>query len=219
VDVAQGDDVQKRSAVAAQKYFIRPDGTFVGNFEAMYRECEDPWLQNIEASRSPLKRLILWRIAQLPERRVLDIGCGNGLYTDMIRSQADAEVLGIDVSPTAIANARTYYPLCRFEVAGAGELAKFAETKPTAICMCGLTWCIVDTFRDLLTGIREHFSGVLVFHTLTFYAPGRQQYGKEYFTSLEELLPYFQGMTIEETFVHVVHPTDGSYNTLVVARA
>lgn len=213
------DGVHERWTQTCHRHFIQPNGRFVGDFEAMYRECEDPWLQDAEAARSPLKRLILWRIAQLPERRVLDIGCGNGLYTDRIRSEANAEVLGIDVSPTAVANARAQYPLSRFEVASANEVARFADMKPTAICMCGLTWCILDVFKDLLAAIREHFSGALIFHTLTFYGLEKQRYGRDHFTSLEELLPFFQGMTIEETLVHVVHPTDGSYNTLVVARA
>lgn len=213
-----GDDVYRRSAAVLQKYCIKPDGTFVGDFDAIYRECEDPWVQRFETTRSPLKRLILWRIAQLPERRVIDLGCGNGHFTNLVRSEAKAEVLGLDVSSTAVANARAAYPLCRFEAASAIEIVRFAEFKPTAICMCSLTWYILDSFRDLLGALRQHFQGTLVFHTLTFYGREKQKYGREYFTSLEELLPFFSGMTVEETLIHEMHPTDGSCNTLVIAR-
>lgn len=212
------ESVHERWIQTCHRHFIQPGGRFVGDFETMYRECEDPWLQSAEAARSPLKRLILWRIAQLPERRVLDIGCGNGLYTDMIRSEAMAEVLGLDVSPTAIASAQANFPLCRFEVASAAEVAKVAEMRPTAICMLGLTWCILDCFRDVLELLKKHFPDALLFHTLTFYGKERQKYGKEFFTCLDELLPYFSRMTIEETFVHTLHPGDGSYNSLVIAR-
>ncbi|OFW11426.1 MAG: hypothetical protein A3H96_00550 [Acidobacteria bacterium RIFCSPLOWO2_02_FULL_67_36] len=203
---------------AAKEYFIRPDGTFVGDFEGMYRNCEDPWGQSVEVSRSPLNRIITSRIAQLPERRVLDLGCGNGDSSELFRTEGNAEVLGVEISPTAVANAKARYPLCKFEVASATEVARFADMRPTAICMSGLTWCILDGFRELLASIEKRFPGALLFHTLTFYGPGMQKYGTEYFTSLDELLPYFSPMTIEETFVHRVYPTDGSCNTLVVAR-
>ena len=42
-----------------------------------------------------------------------------------------------------------------------------------------------------------------------------EKYGTEYFTRLEELLPYFSEMTIEETFVRPCYPGEGSH-TLVV---
>ncbi|OGA36091.1 MAG: hypothetical protein A3G80_01070 [Betaproteobacteria bacterium RIFCSPLOWO2_12_FULL_62_13b] len=63
------EDLAEQWKAVSREYFVRPDGTYVGDFDAMYRECEDPWLQRIEASRSPFKRFILWRIAQLPFRR------------------------------------------------------------------------------------------------------------------------------------------------------
>lgn len=211
-------DIHARWSTTCQQHFVRPDGSFVGDFEAMYRECEDPWLQDIEASRSPLKRLILRRIAELPERRVLDVGCGNGTFTDLIRSEGKAEVLGLDVSETAIAQARSRYPVCRFEVASATEVARFAAMQPRAVCMLGLTWCILDTFKDVLAILKKHFRDAVLFHTLTFYGAGRQKYGTEYFTSLEELLPYFSEMRVEETFVHKHYPGDGSYNSLLIAR-
>lgn len=63
------DSIHERWNQTCHRYFVQPGGRFVGDFEAMYRDCEDPWLQSAEAARSPLKRLILWRIAQLPLRQ------------------------------------------------------------------------------------------------------------------------------------------------------
>ena len=211
------DDEYDKWAVVRDKYFIKSDGTFVGNFEKIYRDYKDPWLQSAQAFRSPLKKLIITRITQLPERRVIDIGCGNGTYTDRIRTEADADVVGLDASAIAISNARSRYPLCRFEVVSAGEAARFVDMKPTAICMCEVTWCILDSFEKVLASLKEHFSNALLFHTLTFYGPGKQKYGNQYFTCLDELLHYFSQMTIEETFVHTLYPGEGSH-TLLVAR-
>ena len=210
--------MMKKWLAARDKYVIRPDGTYIGDYEGLYRNCEDPWLQSVSASISPLKKLIILRIAELPERRVIDIGCGNGDYTEMLRIRPYADVLGLDISPTAIGNARAKYPLCGFEIASASEVAKFADMRPTAICMCAVTWYILESFIGVLSLLKKHFPGALLFHTLTFYGSGKQKYGAEYFTSLEELLPYFSEMTIEDTFVQTHYPSDGSYNTLLVAR-
>ena len=169
------DDTYHKWAAVRDKYFVTPDGNFVGDFEAMYHNCEDPWLQSVQAFRSPLKKVILLRIAQLPQRRVIDIGCGNGTFTELIRTEADAEVLGLDVSPTAVPKARAKYPHCRFEVASTTQIARFADIKPTAVCMCELTWCILDSFKEVLALLKENFPGALLFHTLTFYEPGERK--------------------------------------------
>ena len=210
-DVAHGEDVYRR-------YFIKSDGSFVGAFEGLYRHCEDPWDQTREAGRAPFKHLIILGIQELAERRVLDIGSGNGAYTQRMRVEAAADVIGVEVSPTAVAQARSRYPLCRFEVASATEVGRFAEWKPAAICMCGLTWCILDSFVEVLKVMKCSFPGALLFHTLTFYPPGKQKYGTEYFTNLKELLPYFSAMHVLETFEHRVYTDDESVNTLVIAR-
>ena len=200
------------------QYFIKNDGTFVGDFEAMYQNCDDPWKQSVENARSPLKRLIAFRISHLADRRVIDLGCGSGEASEVFRVEADAEVLGLDVSPTAIEKARLRFPQCSFNVASGDDLGKFTSFGPTAICMCNLTWCILDIFQDVLSLIKKHFPGTMLFHTLTFYAPGEQKYGTEYFTNIDELIPYFSEMTIEETFTHKPFPDDGSYNSLLIAK-
>ncbi|OGA36090.1 MAG: hypothetical protein A3G80_01065 [Betaproteobacteria bacterium RIFCSPLOWO2_12_FULL_62_13b] len=212
------DPLPDRSDEIYRRHFIRPDGTFVGNIEAIYRECDDPWLQTTDAKRSALKRIILLQLAELPVRRVLDIGCGNGAFADLMRREAGAEVLGMDVSATAIAQARERYPECRFEVASAAEVGRFADFRPTALCMCGVTWWILEIFRDVLVMLKRHFAGGLLFHMMTFYAPGKQRYGTEHFTNLEELLPYFAEMTVLETFEHKLYKEDLWIRALLIAR-
>ncbi len=50
----------------------------------------------------------------LQGKRILDAGCGNGFWADLIR-QRGAEVIGIDASTDGIAIARKNYPQTRFE--------------------------------------------------------------------------------------------------------
>lgn len=58
------------------------------------------------------------RDLQLPERgAALDFGCGNGVFTDVIKGALPRwEVYGTDISSIAVANASVRYPECRFFV-------------------------------------------------------------------------------------------------------
>lgn len=53
-----------------------------------------------------------------PDERILDLGCGSGQLTAKI-AEAGAHVIGIDLSPDMIAQARANYPQIEFSVADA----------------------------------------------------------------------------------------------------
>jgi trans-aconitate methyltransferase len=53
-----------------------------------------------------------------PGERILDLGCGTGHLTDRIAA-ADADVLGLDASPSMVAQARQNFPKLRFQLADA----------------------------------------------------------------------------------------------------
>lgn len=58
-------------------------------------------------------------IAYLPQplsgKRILDVGCGNGYWSNRIRELGGGEVIGIDASTQGIEIARSQYPGVRFE--------------------------------------------------------------------------------------------------------
>ncbi len=62
------------------------------------------------------------RISKLgPDAKILDLGCGTGIYTDIFR-RLGYDSIGIDISQTAITKAAAKYPLSRYEVADALNL-------------------------------------------------------------------------------------------------
>ncbi|WP_448700127.1 class I SAM-dependent methyltransferase [Mucilaginibacter sp. AW1-3] len=61
-----------------------------------------------------------------PGERILDIGCGTGYLAQQIRNLG-ADVLGTDLSPDMIAQAKANYPLVDFAVADA---SRFSFTEP-----------------------------------------------------------------------------------------
>lgn len=77
-----------------------------------------------EQERSELaeinKKLVRSRFQRLNGKKLLDLGCGYGLYTDYFRS-IGAEAIGIDGSRKMIEMARVKYPLSDFLV---GDITK-----------------------------------------------------------------------------------------------
>jgi SAM-dependent methyltransferase len=71
-------------------------------------------------------RDLLQLLAPQTGERILDVGCGTGRLTSEIAS-AGAEVVGIDYSPTMIAQARANYPILVFETQDACQMPYSGE--------------------------------------------------------------------------------------------
>jgi SAM-dependent methyltransferase len=110
-------------------YFIS-GGRHVGDYEGMYRDCEDPWRIEELGVRLDMRAALLLLEAGPPSAcgpggalRALDAGAGAGLFSlEVLRTLgrrfARVEMSLNDVSPTALAKARA-----RFAAAGAPEPA------------------------------------------------------------------------------------------------
>jgi SAM-dependent methyltransferase len=87
--------------------------------------------------------------------KILDLGCGTGIYTDLFR-RLGYESIGIDISQTAILKAKAKYPDSNFEVADALDL-KYEKKSFDMIFLFGCS--IVNT--DDLTEIDKVFKYLL----------------------------------------------------------
>ena len=83
-------------------------------FERLYSRAQDPW--GLQYSPFAMQRYLslIEAISQVaPCTAILDVGCGEGTFTKYLTGFAQ-EVVGIDVSPTAIERARECVPSARF---------------------------------------------------------------------------------------------------------
>jgi 2-polyprenyl-3-methyl-5-hydroxy-6-metoxy-1,4-benzoquinol methylase len=86
-------------------------------FEDLWSK-DDPWaLETSEFERAKYARQIA-HLADKKFERVLEIGCGAGVFTALLTRQADY-VMGLDISPTAISLAKHRL--------GASTIAEFRE--------------------------------------------------------------------------------------------
>lgn len=82
-----------------------------------------------------------------PGSRILDLGCGTGIYTYLFQ-KLGYESIGIDISETAIKKAKEQYPLSKFEVMDALNLT-FDKKYFDVIFLFGCSVVNTDVLEDI----------------------------------------------------------------------
>jgi len=178
--------------------YVFKDGEFIGKFEEMYQNVEDPWHQDDTSEIHYDMALYLLNRYDVCRSRggvVLDIGCGLGSFTAKLRKglNKDTRIIGIDIAPTAIQKAKEKYGdlgidfiVCDIKK----ELKRLPLTSSKAdlIIMSELMWYVLPSFRDICHGIKRYLEdeGYLIINQ-TFYPPEKQKYGKEIVSNVKDI--------------------------------
>ena len=178
--------------------YVIKDGKLVGEFEQMYQDHESPWNQVNEEQYQSDKAVTINKVLNIHATRdkpinVLELGCGLGYFTDRIRSSLpkDCNVMGIDVSSTAISTAKRLFPDCKFKTADILDFDVYRKFKPDIILMPQITWYVLEKLKSFLDFLKSEFIDTILIHNLIVYPKGIQKYGKEYFTNIDEILKFF----------------------------
>ena len=199
----RGKMVKKRY----QDYVIK-DGKFVGDFEGLYQNADDPWLQSIDDNTYDSRRVLAknWvkRISAKQTVRSCEIGCGFGFITSDLTKEG-IKCIGTDISPTAIEKAKKIHSECNFEVADFNDFEFYKKEKINVFMMAEITWYVLPqlkSFIENLKNMREEMNEpIFLIHLLSTYADGVQKYGSDYFTDLEGILNYFSLNYVEYGYI------------------
>lgn len=182
----------------------------------MYRDYDDPWEQTTREEWASEKAVALNLIQKLNAKRVMELGCGLGHYTHRI-SKLGVEVLGVDISSTAIEKARSNYPNCKFITGDILDFQVYEEFRPEVIVMAEITWYVLDKLDEFIEFMKINLPGTCLIHLLTTYPPGVQKYGKDKFTNLREIMSYFRAEYLE--WGEISYPAmDGCTRTYFVGK-
>lgn len=196
-----------------QDYVIK-DGVFIGEFDEMYKDFEDPWYQSKESLATD-KSAVIHLMHKYGIKKAIEIGCGHGHFTNNIR-KSGISVIGIDISPTAINKARIMYPSCQFIVADILDREVYRSFRPDAIILSEVTWYVLDKIDEFIVFIKKEFPSIYLIHLLVTYKPEVQKYGTDKFTNLSEIMKYFGMKYIEWGEIYKVN--DDTIKTFFIGQ-
>jgi len=177
-------------------HYVIKNGKLIGEFEQMYQDYDDPWKQSVIEEWASEKTVVLNLIKKLNARKVIELGCGLGHFTKKI-SDLKVEVLGIDISETAIKKARAKHLSCNFVVGDILDFDIYKNFRPDIIVMAEITWYILHKLDQFIDFLRTELPEVFLIHLLSTYPKGVQTIGKEKLTNLKEIMIYFKAKYIE----------------------
>ena len=173
-----------------QDYVIK-DGKFVGEFEKMYKEFDDPWNQTSEGyvENSISRQIVCNYLKNFNIKSIVEFGCGLGKTTKFISDNTGVDILGVDISETSIKKSKSKYPELKFEVNDISNIIEYNNYD--CFFFSEITWYIlennkIDKIFDLM---KKKLEGKYFIHNLVFYK-GQQMYGLDYFSNLEQFIEF-----------------------------
>lgn len=196
--------------------WVIKDGKLIGKFEEMYQQFDDPWHQKECIDCSYIRHITNVSIKKYNIHSLLEVGCGLGAFTNfLVQNNQNIDIEGIDISETAIQKAKKSYPDINFKV---GDLLGYSECKLSynAILLSEMIWFVLQDLNKIIDNLNRNFHDNLVIINQTFYKPGVQKYGREYFTSLDEMCDYLSWNCLEKIIEE--RPNEESIGTHAVFR-
>lgn len=187
-----------------QDYVIR-SGKLIGEFDQMYQDHTDPWEQTTREHYASEKAVAINLLARLQAessvRRVVELGCGFGDFTARI-TDLGLSAVGMDISETAVLKARERHSSTEFVTGSISDHGLIKNLAPDVIVMAEITWYVLNELAAFVEFLKRELPDVYIIHLLMTYAPGVQQYGKEWFTNLDEIKAFFGFDYLESGLVH-----------------
>ena len=179
------------------------DGKFVGEFEKMYQEFDDPWNQTKEGyvENSVSRQIVCNYINQYQINSMVEFGCGLGKTTNFISNKTNINILGVDISETSIIKSKKRYPELKFEVNDIENIDEYKDYE--CYFFSEITWYILEDNKidKIFEIMKNKLNGKYFIHNLVFYK-GQQRYGLDYFSSLDQFIEFcpfkLLGKTISE---------------------
>lgn len=145
-----------------QKNIIETYDKIAGNYAAHYMN---------ELEHKPLDRLLLRDFASENKDKgtILDIGCGPGQTTKFLSDEGCTNIIGTDISPVMIAEAKRINPQLNFEVADALSLNYNTDTFAAAVAfyaIVNLDYPVIKTaFTEINRVLKPGAPFLFSFHT------------------------------------------------------
>ena len=175
-------------------------GEMIGNFEGLYKDFKDPFLQTQKEKFETSKKIIINYCEMIKNKqkktiKTLEIGCGFGKVSNDL-AKLKFKSFGTDISNTAIIEARKRGAAKFYQSCFLNEKL-YNKINPDILILSEVSWYVLPELKKFIKYIKKNFKNKYLIHTLAIYHPGKQKYGKKYFTNLKEILDFFNMKYIE----------------------
>jgi SAM-dependent methyltransferase len=175
-------------------YWLNKDNlSFRGEFESMYKDIDDPWGCG-EFSDSINNKLfceVIFHKKQFSD--ILDIGSGLGeLTNELFYYNNGGNVMGWEISKTAVDKARKKYPEITFE--NKNIMVDIIKNKYDLITVSEVMWYLLDSIDEVFVKLYNSLNedGILAIHQ---YFPNHQQFGNNIIDGLEDFEKFIDEKT------------------------
>tara|TARA_B100000902_G_C27280041_1_gene901202 strand:- start:876 stop:1562 length:687 start_codon:yes stop_codon:yes gene_type:complete len=164
------------------------DLKFIGDFEAVYNEDNDPWSQSgctdinykkyYDYSRNKINEVI--KSLHKQHISILEVGCGLGYVVDLIaKNNPNIEVNGSDISKKAIQIAKKKFPQYNFFVNDITSNKKNLDKKFDIVIFNQILWYILEKLDNSFLNSHRILknNGYLIISQAFFRS--EQKYGKD----------------------------------------
>jgi trans-aconitate methyltransferase len=112
----------------------------------------DSWFQ--DDMNHMTKKLALTILSGYNFNSVVDFGCGKGTFTNLLKKNNN-NVIGVDISETAILKAKAKYPFIDFQVGDAGI---FSQMPPVDLVVAIEVFSYVENWKEIFEMISKRSS-------------------------------------------------------------
>ena len=185
--------------------YVIKGSKFIGKFEEMYKNCENPWPEDeYDLEINPVSLYTLQLIRKHGFRKLLTMGSGKGLHANWLkRNVAGLQVEGCEVSLAAVQYSRKHYPDIPVRCIDIKNFNRY-EWDFDVILFREILWYILPLWNDFSNLLRKRYKRKHIIIEISCY--DNQRYGKKYFDGPEDIIHKFS-FNLKEILRHHNSPS------------
>ena len=201
------------------------DGKLVADWDALYRDFNDPWNQSTNDLRNSASRIMTkfycekFR-SEFNAAKTLELGCGFAWMTEDLHLNG-FKARGTDISEVCISKALQRNTVLDLHVANFNDEKHLIEFNPDIIIMSQITWYVLDELQNFLKVLGKHAKTgkpKFLIHSLATYPKKTQTLGLDFFTDGEQKKHFFNLEYIFSMSTEVQLNGSESQDTMFVAK-
>jgi len=173
------------------------DLEFVGDFDGLYSEDDNPWGQNGKDDRLgsyykfSQKNILNHLKNRVKSKSLLEVGCGLGYVVNFFNKNSHLVCEGVDISEIAIDKAKLSFPQYVFHKLDIQDDLLCVRKKYDIVILNKVLWYVLEKFENVFENVYNLLNDNGVFIISNGFMDS-QRYGKDIIDGFDGLLQYIE---------------------------